>query len=802
MKQQIWQMTLGIAALVALMGGAFADSEFLMHGRVSFDTGTAMVKNATEDNWSAAVVNTLVMPGDTLWVDQSGTAEVELAGASFLRLADGSKAEVVSLPPNAYIRGWAGSFYVHRLTRSQGDFVFTTPSATVEVPADALVRVDIDASGAATVSVRYGSAKVRTDHGGDVTATESMRVWIDPGMLPSEATPFDRAQTDAFDDWNNDRTRLLAEGVRTAPKDVVIQETTVGRHDLDRYGEWVYVDSRPYWRPTVVVNYVPYRHGYWNHMPSVGHVWVDEYPFAYVTTHYGRWRHVPTYGWLWSYDPVWSPAWVASVRVGDYYAWSPIDYYNRPVMVTGASVFSLGGVSFCSYSTSYVRHSYLYAGPSYVYAPTTVVINTFNAAPPRSVSVWNVAYNQRSRPSVPYDSRFIAGERDYNPRRSIRGAQGDWVKDQAPSDRARRLEASLGRTEFASAASRSTVGRSLRTPATEGARVAGTRQVRLAQTEQTYMSRSARTAGESTTSNRSLFVPESTRLASLSERSGGSIRAATPGQESIRSRSDAPTPQTGRSTLGDAPSMRSGQTNLRSATPTTGSRTSATAGDNASGRVALRDMESSVPAPRTGIMPERTTIRSNSGTASPRTSQPRTSTTPAPTVRRESTPIQRSAPAPTPAPTVRRESTPIQRSAPAPTPAPTVRRIAPAPAPAPTVRRIAPAPAPAPTVRRESTPIQRSAPAPTVRRESTPIQRSAPAPTVRRSAPAPAPTSNRSFSAPPSSSRSSAPSTRSLPSSRSSGISSSSRPSMPSSSSSSRLQRSAPSSGSSSRGRR
>jgi hypothetical protein len=796
MKQQIWQMTLGIAALVALMGGAVADSEFLMHGRVSFDTGTAMVKNATEDNWSAAVVNTLVMPGDTLWVDQSGTAEVELAGASFLRLADGSKAEVVSLPPNAYIRGWAGSFYVHRLTRSQGDFVFTTPSATVEVPADALVRVDIDASGAATVSVRYGSAKVRTDHGGDVTATESTRVWVDPGMLPSEATPFDRAQTDAFDTWNNERTQLLAQGVRSAPKDVVIQETTVGRYDLDRYGEWVYVDSRPYWRPTVVVDYVPYRHGYWNHMPSVGHVWVDEYPFAYVTTHYGRWRHVPTYGWLWSYDPVWSPAWVASVRVGDYYAWSPVDYYNRPVLVTGASVFSLGGVSFCSYSTSYVRHSYLYAGPSYVYAPTTVIINTFNAAPPRSVNVWNVAYNQRSRPSVPYDSRFIAGERDYNPRRSIRGAQGDWVKDQAPSDRARRLEAGLGRTEFASAASRSTEGRSLRTSATEGARVAGTRQVRLGQTEQTYMSRSARTSGESTTS-RPQLVPESSRLASLGERSGGSLRAATPGQESIRSRSDAPTPQTGRSTLGETPSMRSGQTNLRSATPTTGSRTSATAGDNASGRVALRDMESSVPAPRTGIMPERTTIRSNSGTSSPRTSQPSASTTPAPTVRRDSTPTtQRSAPAPTPTPTVRRESTPIQRSAPAPAPTPTVRRdstpiqrSAPAPTPAPTVRRSVPAPSPAPTV-------QRSAPAPTVQR-SAPAP--SPAPTVRRSAPAPAPTTNRSFSTPPSSSRSSAPSTRSLPSS---GISSSPRPSMPSSSSSSRLQRSAPSSGSSSRGRR
>jgi len=795
MKQKNRMITTAVAVFAFLAGAAVADSEFLMHGRISFDTGTAMVKNASEETWSAAVVNTLVMPGDTLWVDKSGTAELEMAGGTFLRLADGSKAELVSLPPSGYVRGWTGSFYVHRLTRSQGDFIFTAPSATVEIPADAMVRVDIDVSGAATVSVRWGSAKVRTDQGGEVTATENTRVWIDPGLLPSEPTPFDRAQTDSFDDWNNERTRLLVEGVRTVPKEIVIQDTAVGRYDLDRYGEWVYVDSRPYWRPTVVVNYVPYRYGYWNYIPAIGHVWVDEYPFAYVTTHYGRWRHVPAYGWLWSYDPVWSPAWVASVRVGDYYAWSPVDFYNRPVFVTGGAVFTLGGVSFCSFSTSYVRHSYLYSGPTYVYAPTTVVINTFTAAPPQHVSVWNIAYDRRARPAVPFDSRYIAGERDYNPRRSIRGAQGDWVKDLAPSDRAQRLEASLGRREFASAAPRSGEGRSLRTASTEGSRVAQPRQVRLDQTEQTYFARTARTEGGAATSTRSMFVPESARLANLGgERNGGAVRSAASAGTSIRDGAAVPQTHTERSGAPDGPATRDGQVNLRSADVASGRSRTSTDAETPSGRVALRDMESGTPSPRTSVMPERTTIRSNSGTPSPRTvPAPSPTPAPAPTVRRESAPVQRTAPAPSPAPapTVRRESAPVQRSmpAPSPAPAPTVRREsapvqrsmpAPSPAPAPTVRREsapvqrttpAPSPAPAPTVRRESAPVQRTtpapspAPAPTVRRESAPVQRSmpapspAPAPTVRReSAPiqrsAPAPTSSM-------------PSLRSMPSSRS-----------------------------------
>ena len=857
MKQHNWMITVAVAVLTVFSGIAVAEDGFLMHGRVSFDTGTAMVKNASDDNWSAAVVNTLVMPGDTLWVDESGTAEVELAGGTFLRFADGSKAEVVSLPPNGYIRGWMGSFYVHRLSRSQGDFIFTTPSATVEVPADSMVRVDIEAAGAATISVRWGSARVRTDQGGEVTAVENTRVWVDPGLLPSEPTSFDRAQTDAFDDWNTDRARLLVEGVRTVPKNVTLRETTVGGYDLHRYGEWVSVDNRSYWRPTVVANYVPYRHGYWNYMPAVGHVWVDEYPFAYVTTHYGRWRHTPSYGWVWSYDNVWSPAWVASVRVGDYYAWSPVDYYNRPVVVAGSSTFTLGGVSFCSFSTSYVRQSYLYGGPRYVYAPTTVVINTFNAAPPRQVHVWNIANSRHSRPSVPFDSRYIAGERDYNPRRSIRGGQGDWIKDFAPSDRARRLEAGLGRSHFAAASSRSTSGRSMRTASAESNRVARPRQVRLGQTEQTYVARSARTK-EASASTRTQFVPESARLASLTERSGSAIRSGATGRESLRNGAVPAANGTARGIGTPRDTAASRELNLRSGT-TTSSRRSGSS-NHESNRVALRDMESSVPSPRTSLMPERTAIRSNNGTASSRTSQPgssssRGSAIPSPTVRRQGTSLQRSAPAPTtsrtkrpdstssrnnltpsptirrtapapaPSPGLRREGTSTQRSTPAPTtsrttppgtsssrnkltPSPTIRRTAPAPAPSPSVRRSAPTPSPSPSVRRSA---PTSAPSPSVRRSAptpTPspsVRRSAPtpspSPSVRRSAPSSRPsTSSRSLSAPtPSSKRSSS----SRSSSRSGSLSPSSRPSLPSSrSSSSSVRRPASSSRSNLRSRR
>ena len=114
-----------VLVLAAISAGA---QELQLHGRVSYDTKGMLVKGTTDNDWERATLNTLLMPGDALWVDQGGLSEVELAGGSFLRLADGSKAELKALPPTADVRGWVGSFYVQRISRSQGSFILTTPS--------------------------------------------------------------------------------------------------------------------------------------------------------------------------------------------------------------------------------------------------------------------------------------------------------------------------------------------------------------------------------------------------------------------------------------------------------------------------------------------------------------------------------------------------------------------------------------------------------------------------------------------------------------------------------------------------
>ena len=476
---QILLLSLAATALTAAAdSGAFA-----MHGRVSFDAGGAMIKGASDGDWGMAPVNTLVLPGDTLWVEKGGTLEIELSGGAFVRMADGSKAEVSALPPNATFRGWAGSFYVHRLARSSGAFAFVTPACTVDIPSDSMVRVDVVESGGTTVSVRWGGAVVRPGAGEEVRLGAGERSWIDPGLLPSLPAVFDRSAEDSFDAWNRERGTLLAAGPRSTPKSVVVSEPVLGFADLDYNGEWVYIENQPYWRPTIVTNYVPYRYGYWSYVPAVGSVWVGNYPFCYTTSHYGRWTCNPRYGWVWSYDPVWSPAWVASVRCGDYFFWSPVGYNCTPAYYTESAYFSIGGVNFGMYATSYAPYSQIYCGPAPI-CPMQPTMVDYIGAHHHDTYVWNIGTHRDPQVRVPYTQDALH-VRDYAPQRSIRGPAAMQQGGQAAYDRVRSLESQLTRSGFAPVSRNS--GGSVRTASAPANREAGLRSLRYEKPSVTAM---------------------------------------------------------------------------------------------------------------------------------------------------------------------------------------------------------------------------------------------------------------------------------------------------------------------------
>lgn len=727
-----------MVASILLAGGALGEA--VMHGRISAETGGALIRGSEDADWSYATVNTLVLPGDTLWADERGAVEMELYGGTFIRFADQSKAEIASVPPEALIRGWSGSFYVQRLARSTGNVALSTPAATIRIDKDSMVRVDIVGEGSTTVSVRWGGATVETVSGRPVMLGRNQRTYIDPGLLPSTPSYFDTTVEDDFDLWNRAQARLLALGEESFQAPVQETAPPVGATSLAGYGEWVTIDSQPYWRPTVVVDFVPYRVGYWSYVPRHGHVWVGGYPFSYVTSHYGRWIRHPRYGWCWTYRSGWSPAWVASYRYGPNYIWAPLDIYDRPVTY-GEAHFRIGDMSISIATSSYCSVNDLAWGPAIVHPvqPQIVNVNVVN----QEIHVWNLG-NQYRVPSVVRpqgDGRPVLQVRDYNPQRVIRGPEAGGGQGLVARARASALEQTSVRNPFRAAAAPGSRG--VRTSVNSGTRNAQLRSTRLA--------------------------PEARQQAATA------VQRIERGDVGIRARSDAAPGRDDRitteRTLGNIRSERSPDSERvtrRTMDPLTPS-------DVGGGDRVTRRTDGVDRTPRT-VTPDRGSAQDRLGSGRGAAGGDRTPTrvqtpsrTPAPS--REAGPDRTRTPDRTPAPTRRPESvrqTPNpapQQATPRSTRTPVTVRQTPAPAPQRVQPRSAqPTPAPrATTWQRPSAPSQSATPqvrAPQASRNAAPTRvapRTAPSSPPRVAQPSP-PASRPQVQAPsPRPNRSAAP---------------------------------------------
>ncbi len=406
--------SVSLALFVFFPAAAF--SQDISHGRISYDSGGSMLKGSDDEDWSYAPVNTLVVPDDVLWVDKGDLLEMEMTGGSYLRMADGSKVEVISLPPSVRVNGWAGSFYIQRIRLGRGDFVFDTPLGSIEIEPNSLVRIDIVQEGATTVSVRLGLATLRSGAGGEMVLIQGTRSTLDPGYAPTGPVAFDLSGEDDFDEWNRERSRWVTNGLDSARIYIEEESPPIGFADLEPYGNWVYVDDSYYWNPVIDVDFVPYRVGHWSYLPTYGHVWVGRHPFSYITSHYGRWFHHPHHGWLWSYRRPWGPAWAATIRCGPYFVWSPLDLYNRPVF-TGGLYYNFGDFRFSLGASSYSHADLLLGGPSTVYGVNLAIINRVH---PRDIHIWDIHAPGQPR-TVHTGRRSNMLVRDYTPRRVIRG---------------------------------------------------------------------------------------------------------------------------------------------------------------------------------------------------------------------------------------------------------------------------------------------------------------------------------------------------------------------------------------------
>ena len=281
-------------------------------------------------------VNLPLAEGDQLVTNAGGHAEIELADGNRVQVAGESRVRLDALAgedgsdaEESAITLLEGSLAAESAPSSASRaFRIDTADASVYVPSQGRVRVNLDPARGTSVIVRAGSADVQT-RSGAITVEAGQYVLVHGDEQAELARgSFSR---DRFDVWVADRT----ETVLAAHNSVSAQYVDGDDYDqdvasLDGYGSWDYSPTydTEVWRPDVGADWSPYSDGYWYYTP-VGASWVSNEPWGWFPHHYGNWFFDAAFGsWCWSPAFAYSPGWVYWGFSPGYVGWCPIGYYS------------------------------------------------------------------------------------------------------------------------------------------------------------------------------------------------------------------------------------------------------------------------------------------------------------------------------------------------------------------------------------------------------------------------------------------------------------------------------------------
>ncbi|HVM12411.1 MAG TPA: DUF6600 domain-containing protein, partial [Actinomycetota bacterium] len=353
-----WVLALGFTAIgmsAAATARAEQQGDGTDTGRVSHIEGTLFGRGPYDEEVSELAVNAIIRAGDEIFTDEGTFAELELPGETFLRLAGATTVVVQRLDVNgAEIALADGAAYLSR-GPDAAPARFKSFAGTVDLGGRAMVRIGNDPQRTRLeIGVADGNAELRDDRTAITVRAGQRLVWT-KGSTRDEV--FRVKDGDAFDRWNDERERR----VRGANRPQHVARGVMGSYELDGHGTWVLIDGYWAWRPTVVVSWRPYRHGYWSWCEPYGWTWVSYEPWGYTTSHYGRWYYRAHYGWVWYPDAYWGPAWVVWAGFGPYLGWAPCDFWGRPIYVHSYySYYDYG--AWC-----YTDAHYFYYGGGYYY---------------------------------------------------------------------------------------------------------------------------------------------------------------------------------------------------------------------------------------------------------------------------------------------------------------------------------------------------------------------------------------------------------------------------------------------------
>ena len=292
--------------------------------RLSYVSGTVMVKRPGSAEEEPAMVNVPIQEGFELSTSDGSYAEVEFENGSTARIGELSKllfdqlaldADGNKLNGMTFEQGYATFHFLpeHNVPPSvnrdgiihfqptYGD-VYRVKIADATVTADGKCefRTDLDQDrfrvevfngsvdvATSTLSSKLGEGKILEHKSGGTELAFNTRKGI---------------VKDTWDQWTEARDKQ----VQLTEKDEAVHPIgpRYGWSELDTYGEWVGLPGGRFgWSPYARAGWSPYTNGQWGWYPGFGWTWISGEPWGWLPYHCGLWDFDSSFGWYWM-DPM------------------------------------------------------------------------------------------------------------------------------------------------------------------------------------------------------------------------------------------------------------------------------------------------------------------------------------------------------------------------------------------------------------------------------------------------------------------------------------------------------------------
>ncbi len=265
----------------------------LVEGEVGYQRG-----DDSQAQWSAAAMNTPLMPGDSLYANDRSRAEIQLGDGNFLRVGTQGYIGLLQSDDHTFQFKVASGTATLRLQRLDRNYEIDAPNFafTAEDPGE--YRVDVSANGDTQITLHRGRGAASIANRGeeDLRAPARLNVANDS----AEFTISRKFKRDDWDRWNRRRDSLAFNAARPQ----YIPPGVYGYEGMSGYGRWVETRAYgPVWVPAMGRDWQPYRLGRWVWVDPFGWTWVSYEPWGWAPYHYGRWAYVGGMGWAWAPGP-------------------------------------------------------------------------------------------------------------------------------------------------------------------------------------------------------------------------------------------------------------------------------------------------------------------------------------------------------------------------------------------------------------------------------------------------------------------------------------------------------------------